>query len=111
MAGPRMANRRGSGSGGTEFGALDVHQDGSATMYAGTQSHGQGHQTAYAMLVAAQTGIPVDRIRLVDGDTDAIRTGGGTGGSRSLQLGGSEPEKLATAAVMAAIPRMPKRSA
>lgn len=82
-----------SGSGGTEFGALDVHADGSATMYAGTQSHGQGHQTAYAMLVSAQTGIPVDRITLVDGDTDAIRTGGGTGGSRSLQLGGSAVHK------------------
>ena len=78
-----------SGSGGTEFGALDVHADGSATMYAGTQSHGQGHQTAYAMVVSEQTGIPVQRIRLVDGDTDAIRTGGGTGGSRSLQLAGS----------------------
>ena len=78
-----------TGSGGTEFGALDVHADGSATMYAGTQSHGQGHQTAYAMLVSDQTGIPVERIRLVDGDTDAIPTGGGTGGSRSLQLAGS----------------------
>jgi len=82
-----------SGSGGTEFGALDVHADGSATMYAGTQSHGQGHQTAYAMLVSEQTGIPVDRITLVDGDTDAIRTGGGTGGSRSLQLAGSAVHK------------------
>ena len=78
-----------SGSGGTEFGALDVHSDGSATIYAGTQSHGQGHQTAYAMVVSEQTGIPVEAIRLVDGDTDAIRTGGGTGGSRSLQLAGS----------------------
>jgi aerobic carbon-monoxide dehydrogenase large subunit len=78
-----------AGGGSTEFGALDVHADGSATMYAGTQSHGQGHQTAYAMLISAQTGIPIDRITLIDGDTDAIRTGGGTGGSRSLQLGGS----------------------
>ena len=47
------------------------------------------HQTAFAMLVADQTGIPVDRIRLVDGDTDRVPRGGGTGGSRSLQLGGS----------------------
>ena len=78
-----------AGGGPNEFGAIDVHADGSATVYAGTQSHGQGHQTAYAMLVADQTGIPVDRITLVDGDTDAVRTGGGTGGSRSLQLGGS----------------------
>lgn len=82
-----------SGSGGTEFGAVEVHDDGTATMYAGTQSHGQGHQTAYAMLVSDQTGIPVDKITLVDGDTDRIRTGGGTGGSRSLQLGGSAVHK------------------
>jgi aerobic carbon-monoxide dehydrogenase large subunit len=78
-----------AGGGSDEFGAIEVHDDGSATVYAGTQSHGQGHQTAYAMLVAEQTGIPVDRITLVDGDTDRVRTGGGTGGSRSLQLGGS----------------------
>lgn len=82
-----------SGSGGTEFGAVEVHDDGTATMFAGTQSHGQGHQTAYAMLVSDQTGIPVDKITLVDGDTDRIRTGGGTGGSRSLQLAGSAVHK------------------
>jgi carbon-monoxide dehydrogenase large subunit len=78
-----------AGGGAEEFGAIEVHADGSATIFAGTQSHGQGHQTAYAMLVADQTGIPVERITLVDGDTDRVRTGGGTGGSRSLQLGGS----------------------
>ncbi len=78
-----------AGGGSDEFGALEVHADGSATVFAGTLSHGQGHQTAYAMLVADQTGIPVDRITLVDGNTDLVRTGGGTGGSRSLQLGGS----------------------
>ena len=78
-----------SGGGGSEFGKLEIHDDGSATMYCGTLSHGQGHQTTYAMLVSAQTGIPVDRISLVDGDTDLVPRGGGTGGSRSLQLGGS----------------------
>ena len=78
-----------AGGGADEFGALEVHADGSATVFAGTLSHGQGHQTAYAMLVSDQTGIPIDRITLVDGDTDRVRTGGGTGGSRSLQLGGS----------------------
>ena len=78
-----------AGGGGSEFGKLEVHADGSATMYCGTLSHGQGHQTTYAMLVSAQTGIPVDRITLVDGDTDRVPRGGGTGGSRSLQLGGS----------------------
>jgi carbon-monoxide dehydrogenase large subunit len=78
-----------AGGGTDEFGAIDIHADGSATVYAGTLSHGQGHQTAYAMIVADQTGIALDRITLVDGDTDLVRTGGGTGGSRSLQLGGS----------------------
>jgi carbon-monoxide dehydrogenase large subunit len=56
---------------------------------AGTSAHGQGHQTAFAMIVSAQTGIPVDHIRLAAVDTDVVRSGGGTGGSRSLQLGGS----------------------
>jgi carbon-monoxide dehydrogenase large subunit len=78
-----------AGGGSSEFGAVEVHADGSATVFAGTSAHGQGHQTAYAMLVAEQTGIPVDRITLVDGDTDLVPRGGGTGGSRSLQLGGS----------------------
>jgi carbon-monoxide dehydrogenase large subunit len=78
-----------AGGGAGEFGAVEVHPDGSATMRAGTAAHGQGHQTTYAMLVSDQTGIPVDRIRLVDGDTDRVPRGGGTGGSRSLQLGGS----------------------
>jgi aerobic carbon-monoxide dehydrogenase large subunit len=78
-----------AGGGANEFGALEIHTDGSATMRAGTSAHGQGHQTTYAMLVSAQTGIPVDRITLVDGDTDRVPSGGGTGGSRSLQLAGS----------------------
>lgn len=78
-----------AGGGSSEFGAIEVHADGTATIFAGTHNHGQGHQTAYAMIVADQTGIPVEDIRLVDGDTDRVPRGGGTGGSRSLQLGGS----------------------
>jgi carbon-monoxide dehydrogenase large subunit len=77
------------GGGSPEFGKVEVHPDGSATLYCGTLSHGQGHQTSYAMLLSDQTGIPIDRITLVDGDTDLVPQGGGTGGSRSLQVGGS----------------------
>jgi carbon-monoxide dehydrogenase large subunit len=77
------------GGASPEYGKVEIHDDGSATMYCGTLSHGQGHQTTYAMLVSAQTGIPIDRITLVDGDTDLVPRGGGTGGSRSLQMGGS----------------------
>jgi carbon-monoxide dehydrogenase large subunit len=78
-----------AGGQASEWGKVEIHPDGSATMYCGTLSHGQGHQTAYAMLVSERTGIPVERITLVDGDTDLVPRGGGTGGSRSLQLGGS----------------------
>lgn len=85
-----------AGGGGSEWGKLEVHDDGSATMYCGTLSHGQGHQTAYAMIVSDQTGIPVERITLVDGDTDLVPQGGGTGGSRSLQLGGSAVSQATT---------------
>jgi carbon-monoxide dehydrogenase large subunit len=88
-----------AGGGGGEWGALEIHDDGSATIYAGTSAHGQGHQTAFAMLVSAQTGIPVDRITLVDGDTDRVPQGGGTGGSRSLQLGGSAVQRATEAVV------------
>jgi aerobic carbon-monoxide dehydrogenase large subunit len=75
--------------GGGEFGAVAVHADGSATIRTGSSPHGQGHATAWAMLVHDATGIPMDRIRLVFGDTDLVPRGGGTGGSRSLQAGGS----------------------
>ena len=88
-----------AGGGGGEWGAVEIHDDGSATVYAGTSAHGQGHQTAFAMLVSAQTGIPIDRITLVDGDTDRVPQGGGTGGSRSLQLGGSAVHKATEAVV------------
>ncbi len=78
-----------AGGGAFEFGAVEIEEDGSATIRAGTFSHGQGHQTAFAMIVSDQTGIPVENIRLIDGDTKLVPKGGGTGGSRSLQLGGS----------------------
>jgi len=78
-----------AGGGADEYGKVEINPDGSATMYVGTLNHGQGHETTYAMLVSDQTGIPIGRISLVDGDTDRVPRGGGTGGSRSLQLGGS----------------------
>jgi carbon-monoxide dehydrogenase large subunit len=78
-----------AGGGSSEYGAVEIHPDGTASVLAGTSAHGQGHQTAFAMIVSSHTGIDVDRIRLVDVDTDLVRSGGGTGGSRSLQLGGS----------------------
>lgn len=76
-------------TGGAEYGRVEVNSDGSATAYTGSSSHGQGHDTSFAMLVAEQTGIPFEKISVVHGDTDLIPRGEGTMGSRSLQLGGS----------------------
>ena len=72
-----------------ENATVEVHDDGSATVLTGTSPHGQGHATAWAMLVHDELGIPVDRITVTHGDTDLIPKGGGTGGSRSLQQGGA----------------------
>ena len=58
-----------------------------SAVHIGTQSTGQGHQTAYAQFVAGPLGLDYDKIRVVQGDTDALPTGGGTGGSRSIPLG------------------------
>ncbi|MQA96987.1 MAG: molybdopterin-dependent oxidoreductase [Streptosporangiales bacterium] len=68
---------------------VEVHDDGTATIYTGSSPHGQGHLTAFGMLVQDKLGIPLEKIKLVHGDTDQVPKGGGTMGSRSLQLGGS----------------------
>ena len=74
---------------GTEFAKVEVEDDGSATVYTGSSPHGQGHVTAFTALASDELGIPMDRIRLVWGDTDLVARGQGTMGSRSLQLGGT----------------------
>ncbi len=63
--------------------------DGAVEVLVGTQTNGQGHETAYVMLTADRLGIPPDRIRVVQGDTDLIPSGGGTGGARSLYSQGA----------------------
>jgi carbon-monoxide dehydrogenase large subunit len=78
-----------TGFGGSELGSVVINADGSATVMSGTSAHGQGHATSFAMIVSDRLGIPMDRITYVQSDTDVVRSGGGTGGSRSLQLGGS----------------------
>jgi carbon-monoxide dehydrogenase large subunit len=88
-------NPMGSG----DYGSVEITADGGAIIRTGSSSHGQGHHTAWAMLVSDATGIPFDKIDFRFGDTDDIERGGGTGGSRSLQVGGSAI-KLATDAVV-----------
>ena len=72
-----------------EFGAVEIHDDGSASVFAGTSVHGQGHHTAFAMLASDVLGIPMDKITLVNSDTATVPRGVGTLGSRSLQTAGS----------------------
>ena len=79
----------GEAGGPNENGTVEVHPDGTATVLTGTSPHGQGHQTVWAMLVSDELGIPIDKITVKWGDTDLMPKGGGTGGSRSLQLGGA----------------------
>lgn len=75
--------------GGDELGAVEIAFDGSATIRVGTSAHGQGHATAFSAIVSDTLGIPMEQIRFVQSDTAAVERGGGTGGSRSLQMGGS----------------------
>jgi aerobic carbon-monoxide dehydrogenase large subunit len=78
-----------AGGGGTEFGSVTVNDDGTATIRVGTSAHGQGHATSFAMIVADRLQIPLENVHFIQSDTAEVPTGGGTGGSRSLQLGGS----------------------
>ncbi|HEX2553324.1 MAG TPA: xanthine dehydrogenase family protein molybdopterin-binding subunit [Microvirga sp.] len=65
-----------------------LEPDGTATVYSGTQSNGQGHATAYAQFASQHLDLPLDKIRVVQGDTARVATGAGTGGSRSIPVGG-----------------------
>jgi carbon-monoxide dehydrogenase large subunit len=68
---------------------VKVHPTGSVTVYTGSHSHGQGHETTFAQLVSSQLGVPLDQVEIVHGDTAKIPFGMGTYGSRSLAVGGS----------------------
>jgi carbon-monoxide dehydrogenase large subunit len=74
---------------GFESGVVRVHPDGGVTVYAGTHSHGQGHETTYAQIVADELGVPYDDVDVVEGDTERVPTGTGTFGSRSTVTGGN----------------------
>jgi carbon-monoxide dehydrogenase large subunit len=78
-----------TGGGPTERAEIRFTADGFVDVYVGTQSNGQGHETAYTMLTSARLGVPAERIRVIQGDTDRIPVGGGTGGARSLYSEGT----------------------
>ena len=70
-----------------EEGSVTLEKDGDFTVLIGTQSNGQGHETAYAQVVAQHLDVPLERVKVVQGDTDRIATGFGTGASRSIPVG------------------------
>ncbi len=81
------------GTMGEETANVALDPNGDITILIGTQSSGQGHQTAYAQLVAEQFGVPPERVHVLQGDTDKIATGLGTGGSASIPTGGVSVER------------------
>ncbi|WP_136635061.1 xanthine dehydrogenase family protein molybdopterin-binding subunit [Pseudooceanicola onchidii] len=68
----------------SEGAKVEFLKDGTVNIYVGTQSNGQGHETVYARFLSDQSGIPMEDIRVIQGDSDLIAQGGGTGGSRSV---------------------------
>ncbi len=76
------------GSGGPETAIARLDPDGGITVLIGTQSTGQGHHTAYAQLIAERLRLAPDHVRVIQGDTDLVATGTGTGGSNSIPCGG-----------------------
>jgi carbon-monoxide dehydrogenase large subunit len=75
--------------GGSEPATMRLDPDGGITVLIGTQSTGQGHETAYAQLVSEHLGVALERVRVRQGDSDDLPKGGGTGGSRSIPVGGA----------------------
>ncbi len=71
-----------------EMGGVRFEADGTVTLITGTLDYGQGHAAPFAQVLSAQLGIPFDRIRLLQGDSDELIAGGGTGGSRSITASG-----------------------
>ena len=74
---------------GHEMGGIRFERDGTVTIITGTLDYGQGHAAPFAQVLADQLGVPFERIRLVQGDSDELIVGGGTGGSRSIMASGN----------------------
>jgi len=84
-----VAGSLGARAGLFEAGEIRVHPTGSVTVFTGSHSHGQGHETTFAQVVADRLGLPVESVDVVHGDTSKILFGMGTYGSRSIAVGGT----------------------
>ncbi len=89
IAPSNIAGALGARAGLFECGEIRVHPTGSVTVFTGSHSHGQGHETTFAQVVASRLGIPVENVDVVHGDTGRVPFGMGTYGSRSISVGGA----------------------
>jgi carbon-monoxide dehydrogenase large subunit len=89
IAPSKVVGSLGAQAGLYESGKVRVHPTGGVTVYTGSHSHGQGHETTFSQLVADELGIPMEQVEIVHGDTGAIPFGMGTYGSRSASVGGT----------------------
>ena len=89
LAPSKLALSLGAGVGLFESGEVRVNPTGSVTVFTGTHSHGQGHETTFAQIVSDMLGVPIDNVEVVHGDTGRSEYGLGTYGSRSVAVGGS----------------------
>jgi carbon-monoxide dehydrogenase large subunit len=89
LAPSNIAGALGARAGLFEAGEVRVHPTGTVTVFTGSHSHGQGHETTFAQIVASKLGIPVESVEIVHGDTGRVPFGMGTYGSRSLAVGGT----------------------
>ncbi|MBM3220855.1 MAG: xanthine dehydrogenase family protein molybdopterin-binding subunit [Candidatus Rokubacteria bacterium] len=89
IAPSKVVGALGAGAGLYESGTVRVHPTGMVTVYTGSHSHGQGHETTFAQLVADDLGIPMEQVEVIHGDTGQIAFGMGTYGSRSASVGGT----------------------
>ena len=89
LAPSNIAGALGARAGLFEAGEVRVHPTGSVTVFTGSHSHGQGHETTFAQIVADRLGIPIESVDIVHGDTGRVPFGMGTYGSRSLAVGGT----------------------
>jgi carbon-monoxide dehydrogenase large subunit len=87
------------GGSSEEFADVRVGNDGTVEVAVGTQSNGQGHETVYAQVTAERLGVPLEQVRIVQGDSARLDVGHGTGGSRSMAWGGSACLEAADALV------------
>jgi aerobic carbon-monoxide dehydrogenase large subunit len=79
----------------TEFGEVEITPDGGAIVRTGSFSHGQGHETTFAMIASERLGLPMEKITIQKGDTDDVASGSGTYGSKSVQIGGTAAQMAA----------------